>query len=229
MNANVPSRCRPQIRPSIGIGNKALSIKTASACKSQFTLYAAINRDDDDNDDENKDENTPMLRKVADLVDPIISAPSFATFLFWLPFFANPTLRYRAYQFISTKIGENSVVPIIAITVMTFVSYLVYQDRLDTIELARGRTADALQRLKDARSSQLSGNNDSNIIMEDYYNTAMEYYQQKLTEELNARYILPGVKVPGVDWDPADREEDKAAARQFLKMEITEEGTLKSL
>ncbi len=229
MNASARS-----LRPSIGSINRA-----SASCKSQSSpliVYAAINRDDDndsDNDDENADENIPMLRKIGDMVDPVISAPSFATFLFWLPFFANPTLRYRAYHFLSTKIGENSVVPIIAITVMTFISYLIYQDRLDTIELARGRTADALQRLKDARSSQLSGKNndnmDSNIVMEDYYNTAMEYYQQTLTEELNARYILPGVKVPGVDWDPSDRDEDKAAARQFLNMEITEDGTLKGL
>ena len=53
-----------------------------------------------------------------------------------------------------------------------------------------------------------------------------QLYEHALREELELRLIQPGVKVPGVVEEPDEFEEKRAAARQFLGLDISEDGTL---
>ena len=53
-----------------------------------------------------------------------------------------------------------------------------------------------------------------------------QLYEDALREELELRLIQPGIKVPGVLEEPDEFEEKRAAARQFLGLDISEDGTL---
>ena len=56
---------------------------------------------------------------------------------------------------------------------------------------------------------------------------AAETYEEALRKELKLRWISPqlGWRLDFPD-DPASREEDQAAARQFLGLEITDDGNI---
>jgi len=192
--------------------------------KSTFHIMPSLSAKDDSNNEEeytSDGEEKENSNSAAKFYDSIVSAPSFGTFLFWTPFVANPNLRSRASNFIETNIGTGIVGPIAAIGGLGLVSYVLYQDRIDDIELARGRTEDSLRRLREVKSKQLGGDVD---VKESA--AAVKLYESTLKDELRLRYIISGVRVPGVDYDPSEREEDKAAAKQFLGMNITKEGSL---
>lgn len=224
----IPGRLSPLAFSSFGYTHQLNQIgrKTHALVrnKSAFRAMSSLNaKEDGDNEEENTSdrEEEENSNSAAKFYDSIVSSPSFGTFLFWTPFVANPNLRSRASNFIETNIGTGIVGPIAAVGGLALLSYVLYQDRIDDIELARGRTEDALKRLREVKSKQLSGDVD---VKES--TAAVKLYESTLKDEMRLRYIIAGVRVPGVDYDPSEREEDKAAAKQFLGMKITKEGSL---
>jgi hypothetical protein len=161
------------------------------------------------------------------IIDPIISSPFFATFLFWLPFFANDKLRHRVATFLSTYLDLTIAIPTTGICIIFVIFYQSYQNRLMDIELARQTTQQALTTLKEIRSAQISYNN---VVDPKEFQMALENYEYVLRQELGLRYIVRGiVKVPNAPFDPLDREEDAAAVKMYLGMRITKDGELEPL
>lgn len=156
------------------------------------------------------------------ILDPIISSPFFATFLFWLPFLGNEKLRFRASNFLSKYLDLTIAIPVTGVCVVFAVAYISYQNRLLDIELAQGTTSEALKQLREARSAQISysGVDDSNFQM------ALKNYEYVLREEIEMRTIVPGIRVPNAPNDPSEREEDVAAAKTFLRMKFSDDGDL---
>jgi len=207
-------------------------------------LYLGVEKDDDESDgdssvdvesseDDSKtsEDTNPsssgQTNIFEQIFDPIISNPLFPTFLFWLPFVANDKLRKRFSYFVSTNLDLRIAVPVSGACLVGAVLYLVYQDRVYGIELAMSRTAEALKQLRGARTAQISYGGGSSD--DDEYKMALENYEHFLREELELRLVVPGLKVPNVPGAPAEREEDRAAVRQFLGMEITEAGDLERI
>lgn len=176
-----------------------------------------------DNNVQQNPRQTSQDRNPMDLIiDPILTSPYFATFLFWLPFLANDKLRHRIATFLSIYLDLTIAIPTTVICIVFALLYLSYQNRLVDIDLARQTTEQALVRLKEIRSAQISYND----VDPREYQMALENYEYVLRQELDLRYIVPGIKVPNASHDPLDREEDVAAVQMFLGMRITKEGKL---
>lgn len=159
------------------------------------------------------------------IIDPILTSPFFATFLFWLPFLANDKLRHRVTTFLSTYLDLTIAIPTTGICLILAVMYLSYQNRLMDIRLAQETTEQALATLKEIRSAQISYND----VNPREFEMALENYEYVLRQELALRCIVPGVKVPNAPCDPFDREEDAAAVKMFLGMCITKDGKLETI
>lgn len=168
------------------------------------------------------------IHLLEQMLDPIISSPFFATFLFWLPFLANDKLRHRVSIFLSTYLDLNIALPVTAVGTIFAVLYLSYQNRLVDIELAQQTTEEALAALKEIRSAQISFSGGGGVNPEEFQR-ALENYEYVLRQELMLRSILPGVKVLDAPNDPFEREEDVVAAKMFLGMRITRDGKLEPL
>jgi len=156
------------------------------------------------------------------ILDPIISSPFFATFLFWLPFLGNAKLRFRASNFLSKYLDLTIAIPVTGVCFVFAVAYISYQTRLLDIELAQGTTSESLKQLRKARSAQISysGVDDSNVKK---FQMAVENYEYVLREEIELRSIAPFPSAPN---DPSEREEDIAAVKTFLRMKFSDDGEL---
>ena len=216
-----------------------------------------------DKHDDNKDY---YAQKIESIIDPIISNPLFGNFLFWLPFVANPKLRLRARTFLNENFDLTIAGPVTGVGICIATLYWIYSNRLIDIELATGRTEEALRLVRQEKMSQFLGNGASttrttgttssrpaalttnsnramavdadatatntklqeigNGIMDTKTQSLKEQYEYALREELDLRLIQPGLKVPGIGEDPEKLEEKRAAARQFLGLDISEDGTL---
>lgn len=193
-------------------------------------LATSINDNDNDNDEDNEIENENTNGKgnnigsfVEDLFDPIISSPLFANFLFITPFVANPTLRARASNFYNTNFDPTIATPAACVAIVGAVVYLLHSGRVMDVDLARGRTEDSLRVLREVRAIQLGAGDSSSSDQE----LATEAYESALREELELRRIAPSIRIPGLPGDhPSDTEEHRSAVRQFLRLEITENGDL---
>ena len=67
--------------------------------------------------------------------------------------------------------------------------------------------------------SKVSEDSETNDIMNEKVRNAIKAYENALKEELNLRTILPGIRIAAPN-DATRREEDIAAAKQFLDWDI---------
>lgn len=191
----------------------------------------ASNNDKEDkseNEQEKKDQAAPIQKTniFEEILDPIISSPYFATFLFWLPFLANDRLRNRVSNFLAQYLDLSIALPVFAIGSIVGVVYLSYQTRLMDIEYAQSTTEDALRQLREARAAQMSGSQAREVLEMDYQK-ALESYEYVLRQELELRSFA-GMKVNAPN-APSEREEDLQAITTLLNMKISEDGNLEML
>jgi len=159
------------------------------------------------------------------IFDPIVTSPIVPFFLIWGPILQNPYNKRKWAELtanadpILVNAGLSAVVTII-------ISYFFYNARVEAAEEASERREVALQDLRTARQGQFSSNS-SEPTSTEVVEAAASAYEDALRKEMHLRQI-----VPGLGWrldfpdDPVSREEDKAAARQFLGLEITEDGNI---
>jgi hypothetical protein len=83
---------------------------------------------------------------------------------------------------------------------------------------------DALKELREIKSAELDLVDDKKKPKEEEVEAAMEKYRTALTDELQLRTIIPGVRIVAPN-DPERKEEDIAAAKQFLNLDIANEYT----
>jgi len=159
------------------------------------------------------------------IFDPIVTSPIVPFFLIWGPILQNPYNKRKWAELtanadpILVNAGLSAVVTII-------ISYFFYNARVEAAEEASERREVALQDLRTARQGQFSSNS-SEPTSTEVVEAAASAYEDALRKEMHLRQIVPGwgwrLDFPD---DPVSREEDKAAARQFLGLEITEDGNI---
>lgn len=167
-------------------------------------LYAANEKDD---------ENIVDVAKKG--VGWFFSSPLWTATLFLSPFLCNPSLRSKLGPFISP--------PAIVALVSIVTSGYYLQNRLSDIVQANDKRRDTLKVLRDSKRKQLS---QSGTVTTEDISLAASAYEEALRNELSLRQILPGVPRITAYLDPKDQAEDLAATRQFLGLEINENGDL---
>ena len=79
---------------------------------------------------------------------------------------------------------------------------------------------DALKELREIKSAELDLVDDQKKPNEEEIEAAIEKYREALTNELELRTIIPGVRIAAPN-DPERKQEDIAAAKQFLNLDIS--------
>ena len=159
------------------------------------------------------------------IFDPIVTSPILPIFLFWGPFLQNP---YNKRKFAELTANANPLVvdAFLGALAATVIAYVAYNARVEAAEEASEVRELALRDLRTARQGQFTSNR-SQQTTSDAVQEAAETYEEALRKELKLRWISPqlGWRLDFPD-DPASREEDQAAARQFLGLEITDDGNI---
>lgn len=159
------------------------------------------------------------------IFDPIVTSPILPIFLFWGPFLQNP---YNKRKFAELTANTNPLVvdAFLGALAATVIAYVAYNARVEAAEEASEVRELALRDLRTARQGQFTSNR-SQQTTSDAVQEAAETYEEALRKELKLRWISPqlGWRLDFPD-DPASREEDQAAARQFLGLEITHDGNI---
>jgi len=159
------------------------------------------------------------------IFDPIVTSPIVPFFLIWGPILQNPYNK-RKWAELTANADPILVNAGLSAVVTVIISYFFYNARVEAAEEASERREVALQDLRTARQGQFSSNASEQTSTE-VVEAAASAYEDALRKEMHLRQI-----VPGLGWrldfpdDPVSREEDKAAARQFLGLEITEDGNI---
>jgi len=198
------------------------------------------NQQEDDDDNNNNTQPTQQQQQQPQqpsttptppnrgIIDIIIESPLFTSFLFWAPFIFNPKLRLRFTNFLSKYLDLSIAVPVFGVGTIVAVLYVSYQNQLVDIGLASETTEESLRVVREIRRAQMTGgarrNIDNNgddgaVSIEKEYEMALENYGYALGEELQLRntFLTLPVKIPNAPEGP-----DRAAAKQFLGMEIDE-------
>jgi len=159
------------------------------------------------------------------IFDPIVTSPILPFILIWGPFLQNP---YNKRKWAELTADANPIVlnAFLGTVAFSIVSYFVYNARVEAAEEASEIRELALRDLRTARQGQFASNKNQQTTS-DAVQVAAAAYEQALRKELQLRWISPqlGWRLDFPD-DPASREEDKAAARQFLGLEITDDGNI---
>lgn len=92
----------------------------------------------------------------------------------------------------------------------------VKAEQLDLASSIKSKSSSSGEGGSGSGTSELLSNNNT---MNDKVNKAIEAYKDALQEELNLRTVLPGVRIAAPN-DAIKREEDIAAAKQFLNWDI---------
>lgn len=92
--------------------------------------------------------------------------------------------------------------------------------RVRQVENAVERRKAALTELRQVKSQELSGG-----VSESAVAKALKEYEDALNSEEDARVIIPGVRVVAPNQPAARNEEDVAAARQFLGIDLSDESS----
>lgn len=100
--------------------------------------------------------------------------------------------------------------------------FSLLQLRIKNIGQAALRRNDALKSLREVKSAQLGSFDDPNKPSEDDVRAAVSEYEMALNEELRLRTIIPGVRIVAPN-DPKTKEEDVAAAKQFLGFDLKDD------
>ena len=181
------------------------------------TSLQSKNNEDDEFEKEDEKMSIPQLN----IFESIWESPFFSVFLFWVPFVANEKLRRRFANFVSAYLDLRIAIPVSIVGIVGAVIYVSYQNRLLDIELASNTTEESLRILREVRKAQMTASGGKSVERE--FEMALENYDYTLREELKLRYtfaMLP-LKVPDAPEGP-----DRAAAKQFLGMEIDDAGDL---
>ena len=185
------------------------------------TYLKESHNDDTEKKSEGDTEGEILSSQEPNLFESMWESPLFATFLFWVPFVANPRLRYRFSTFVSENIDLTIAIPVSMLGIAVAIGFVSYQNRLADIEIARYATEDSLRILRGLRSAQMTGSGGDNIERE--YEMALKKYDDALREEVRLRSSLKSLPFKG----PYNAEgPDIAAAKQFLGMETNNEGDL---
>lgn len=97
------------------------------------------------------------------------------------------------------------------------VTYSLLQLRINGVRDAADRRKIALDSLRLVKSAQFS---EINKPSEEEVIAAETLYRNALTDELDLRTIIPGVRIAAPN-DPQKKEEDIAAAKQFLGIDLS--------
>jgi len=143
----------------------------------------------------------------------------------------------------STEIPQTTFEPQVntpALSSFLFISIIfsLLQIRINRVRDAAIRREEALKQLRQIKSLQLStipstissgvttlsssSSIQSSSPSTDQVKVALEAYEEALKEEMDLRTILPGVRIVAPN-DPERREEDIAAAKQFLGWDLTQD------
>lgn len=98
--------------------------------------------------------------------------------------------------------------------------FTLLQLRINAVGNAAQRRSSALEALRRAESLQLSSTDEG---ADERVTLAKKEYESALTEEMNLRTIIPGVRIVAPN-DPKRDEEERAAAKRFLGWEASEFG-----
>lgn len=162
------------------------------------------------------------------IFDPIVTSPILPFILIWGPFLQNP---YNKRKWAELTADANPIVVNLFLGTVAFsiVSYFVYNARVEAAEEASEIRELALRDLRTARQGQFTSNRNQQTTS-DTVQEAAAAYEEALRNEMRLRWISPqfGWRLDFPD-DPASREEDKTAARQFLGLEITDDGNIVEL
>lgn len=105
-------------------------------------------------------------------------------------------------------------VPALSSFLIISVVFGLLQLRINSVSQATKRRSEALESLRKVESLQLS-TSDVDRPTEDDVALAKAAYENALTDELNLRTIIPGVRIVAPN-DPKRDEEERAAAKRFL-------------
>ena len=105
-------------------------------------------------------------------------------------------------------------VPALSSFLIISVVFGLLQLRINSVSQATKRRSEALESLRKVESLQLS-TSDVDRPTEDDVSRAKAAYENALTDELNLRTIVPGVRIVAPN-DPKRDEEERAAAKRFL-------------
>lgn len=185
---------------------------------------------DGNNDAEGLPERPPPKPKNMwqTVFDPIVTSPILPFILIWGPFLQNP---YNKRKWAELTADANPIVvnAFLGTVAFSIVSYFVYNARVEAAEEASEIRELALRDLRTARQGQFTSNKNQQTTS-DTVQEAASAYEEALRKEMQLRWISPqlGWRLDFPD-DPASREEDKAAAKQFLGLEITDDGNIVEL
>ena len=105
-------------------------------------------------------------------------------------------------------------VPALSSFLIISVVFGLLQLRINSVSQATKRRSEALESLRKVESLQLSTSDVDRPTEEDVA-LAKAAYENALTDELNLRTIIPGVRIVAPN-DPKRDEEERAAAKRFL-------------
>ena len=185
---------------------------------------------DNNNDAEGLPERPPPKPKNMwqTVFDPIVTSPILPFILIWGPFLQNPCNK-RKWAELTADANPIVVKGFLGTVAFSIVSYFVYNARVEAAEEASEIRELALRDLRTARQGQFTSNKNQQTTS-DAVQEAASAYEEALRKEMQLRWISPqlGWRLDFPD-DPASREEDKAAAKQFLGLEITDDGNIVEL
>lgn len=107
------------------------------------------------------------------------------------------------------------------------VVFSLLQFRINRVRNAAIQRDEALTELREIKSAELDSVDNKNKPNVDEVEAARDKYRKALLDELQLRTIIPGVRIVAPN-DPERKEEDIAAARQFLDLDIANEYSLEN-
>ena len=243
---NIALHSNPAKQPVVHARNSCDSVPCSSILDVEQRSHAlSLLRMNADNSDESESEVTdgdnnndaeglperppPKPKNIWQTVfDPIVTSPILPFILIWGPFLQNP---YNKRKWAELTADANPIVVngFLGTVAFSIVSYFVYNARVEAAEEASEIRELALRDLRTARQGQFTSNKNQQTTS-DAVQEAASAYEEALRKEMQLRWISPqlGWRLDFPD-DPASREEDKAAAKQFLGLEITDDGNIVEL
>lgn len=138
------------------------------------------------------------------------------------------------YEYVPQTFEPQVNTPALSAFLVIAVVFSLLQLRINSVRDAGVRRQEALATLRTVKAAQLdvnelesassssSSSSRSTKPTNEEVQMAVKAYQNALEDELNLRTIIPGVRIVAPN-DPKRREEDIAAAKQFLDWDLQEE------
>jgi heme/copper-type cytochrome/quinol oxidase subunit 4 len=133
------------------------------------------------------------------------------------PFTTSSLLTSEAVQTASQTFEPQVNTPALSAFLIIAVVFSLLQFRINKERDASERRTEALNTLRQVKSSELDAEN--RRPSEEEVAAAVASYKYALEEELSLRTIIPGIRIVAPN-DPKRTEKDIAAAKQFLDMDL---------